>query len=290
MITRRVSQRLFLLLPQAFVTRAFEYCLAEAALRHDIQLIAWCAMSNHYHAVVHDPEGKLPAFLEHFHKMLAKTLNVFYGRWENFWSSEETCVTLLVTDEDIFEKVVYVLANPVAAHLVDRVVQWPGASSWGLMGRKAVMRKRPSKYFRKQGSALRDEIKLAAVPPPGLKGMRYVEWIERVRKAVALRERIAADQRKADRRIKLVGRKNVLSANPRSAPKTKTERRKLRPALACKNREAMKTARTELKYFRTAYRTALTEFRAGKRETRFPAGTYRLRILGACCEPSRRAA
>ena len=118
-ITRRSTQRSYLLRPDEMTTEIFEYCLAEAAHMARVQLVAWLAMSNHYHAVVHDPEGL--GRPRQFHKMVAKALNARWGRWENLWSSEETCVTHSPTAADIFEKVVYVLANPVAAHLVDRV-------------------------------------------------------------------------------------------------------------------------------------------------------------------------
>ena len=46
MVTRRTTQRLFLLRPDEDLLRIFAYCLAEAATRYDMQLIAWCVMSN----------------------------------------------------------------------------------------------------------------------------------------------------------------------------------------------------------------------------------------------------
>jgi len=47
------------------------------------------------------------------------------------WSGNEpTCVTHLVTLDDVFDKVVYTLANPAVDHLVDRVADWPGSSSF----------------------------------------------------------------------------------------------------------------------------------------------------------------
>ena len=77
MITRRISQRRYLLRPDENLNEIFEYCLAEAAERYNIGLIAWLVMSNHYHAVVHDPDGNLPAFTEHLHKLLAKSINTY---------------------------------------------------------------------------------------------------------------------------------------------------------------------------------------------------------------------
>ena len=96
MITRRCTQRQFLMRPDRETNNAFIYCLAEAAARYRIEIIFTVAMSNHHHTGFHDPEGNYPAFLEHFHKFFAKCQNALRGRWENFWSSEQTSVVRLV--------------------------------------------------------------------------------------------------------------------------------------------------------------------------------------------------
>src|SRR5262249_62179979 len=57
MITRRCSQRQFLLRPDAATNNAFRYCLIHAALRSEIDVLLPCAMSNHYHAVIYDRAG-----------------------------------------------------------------------------------------------------------------------------------------------------------------------------------------------------------------------------------------
>ena len=290
MVTRRTAQRMFLLRPEKTVNAIFEYCLAEAAARHGIVPIAWTVMSNHYHAIVHDPKGTLPAFLEQLHKMVAKCLNAHHGRWENFWSTEETCCTRLVTRDDILDKVVYVLTNPVTARLVDSAAQWPGATSWSIMGRKPVTRRRPHVFFKKEGSKMPEEVALRAAVPPMLKGAAASRWVSRVRDAVAARESELADERRK-KNLSLVGRKNVLATNPLSAPKTKTRHRKLRPALACKDKELMAQSRETLREFWSTYKEVLEKFRKD-RDVKFPVGTYRMRMLGACCTPfpRRRAA
>src|SRR5881394_2178396 len=101
MVTRRCTQRQFLLRPDPQTNNAFNYCLAEAAQRHGIDVMLPVAMSNHYHAVVFDRHGTLPEFTEHFHKMLAKCMNALRGRWENLWSSEQVCIVRLVELEDV---------------------------------------------------------------------------------------------------------------------------------------------------------------------------------------------
>ena len=48
LITRRCSQRQFLLRPDAATNNAFLYCLIDAALRCEIDVLLPCAMSNHH--------------------------------------------------------------------------------------------------------------------------------------------------------------------------------------------------------------------------------------------------
>ena len=297
MVTRRIAQRMFLLRPSNEINAILEYCLAEAATRFKVKVIAFVVMSNHYHAVVYDPEAKLPAFIERFHKMASKAINRHHKRWENLWSTEETCVTRLVTLDDVFDKVVYVLMNPVTAHLVDTVAQWPGSSSWLRMGRVAKTVKRPQVYFRKNGGVMPATAKLVVATPPGLKGETASEWIKRVRREVHLREELARKERTA-KRTPLLGRKNVLATNPFAAPTTAAPRRRLRPALACKDRERMKQERATLKGFRATYRTMLALLikrlhkgdLKGEPAVAFPAGTWRWRALGVRCAPMPAAA
>ena len=281
LVTRRTWLRTFLLLPNPMVNRMFEYCLAEAAARFGIELIAWCAMSNHYHAVIYDRDRNVPAFIERFHKMLAKALNVHYGRFESIWSRDQTCLTRLVTLGDVFDKVVYVLSNPAAAHLVDNIVQWPGSSSWDRMGRGAKTIERPRQYFVEQGR-MPAEVELGAVAPPGLVGESYAKWVDRVRGAVTDRQDDLAKKRRKDGRG-IVGRKGIRATSHLDTPKTEAPRRKLRPHLACKDRKRMKEEQLALKGFRSKYKEARERLRDKSARFEFPVGTYRLRLLGLRC-------
>lgn len=150
-IARRTTQRQFLLLPDDVTNNTFSYCLADSAQRYGISLIAWLAMSNHYHAVVYDRFGQLPAFLEHLHRSIAQEQNRRWERAENFWSNAQTSVVLLPTKEALISKVVYVLANPINGLLVDRVVDWPGASSFEYLDGRRTTHRRPWRFFSETG-------------------------------------------------------------------------------------------------------------------------------------------
>src|SRR4051812_4451132 len=128
MLTRRCTQRQFLLRPDPVANAIIWYCLAEAAARFGIVVLLPVAMSNHIHVVRYDPNGRIIEFAEHFHKMTARSLNALRGRWENLWASEPPCLVTLVEPADVIDKLVYVATNPVNAHLVERAHQWPGVT------------------------------------------------------------------------------------------------------------------------------------------------------------------
>src|SRR5512140_3045117 len=152
LITRRCTQRQFLLRPDPATNNAFLYCLIDAALRSEIDVLLPCAMSNHYHAVIYDRRGRYPEFIEHFHKLLARSQNALRGRLENMGSSEQTCVVKLVDREAVIDKLVYTATNPVADHLVDRVHHWPVVNGLGaLLAGRPLRATRPLHFFRPDG-------------------------------------------------------------------------------------------------------------------------------------------
>jgi len=67
MITRRCTQRQFLMRPDDETNNAYVYCLAVAARRFRIEVLFTIALSNHHHTGIHDPHGNYPQFLELFH-------------------------------------------------------------------------------------------------------------------------------------------------------------------------------------------------------------------------------
>jgi len=152
MLTRRCTQRQFLLRPDPQTNNAFIYCLAEAAARFDIEVILPVAMSNHHHTNLYDRYGNVIEFVEHFHKMLAKCMNAFRGRWENFWSSESVSIVRLVDVADAIDKIVYAATNPVKDGLVERAQDWPGVNGLSaLLDRRVLEATRPPFFFREDG-------------------------------------------------------------------------------------------------------------------------------------------
>src|SRR5690606_12259327 len=95
LLTRRCIERRFLLRPSRQTNQIIEYCLAVASARTGVEAHAFCAMSNHVHAVVTDVHGRLPEFLQLFHRHVAVALNASLGRKENVWAAHQTSVVEL---------------------------------------------------------------------------------------------------------------------------------------------------------------------------------------------------
>jgi REP element-mobilizing transposase RayT len=270
LITRRCVQRQFLIRPDAATNNAFLYCLIAAALRCEIDVLLPCAMSNHYHAVIYDRAGRYPEFIEHFHKLLARSQNALRGRWENFWSSEQTCVVRLVDREAVIDKLVYTATNPVQDHLVDRVHNWPGVNGLGaLLAGRPLRATRPLHFFRADG-AMPDALELSLPIPAELGPTAEVlsELRDRVR-AVELER--AAERVRTGRRV--LGRRAVCAQSWRNCPASVEPRRNLRPQVAGQSKWARIEALLRNRAFVLEYAIARDRWRNGI-PVMFPPGTY----------------
>src|SRR5688572_14904096 len=79
--------------------------------------------------VVTDPAGALSDFLRDFDSMLSRQLNALRGtKGTNF--EKEPRIQIIADAQCILDKSVYSLTNPLAAHLVERMRQWKGCSSY----------------------------------------------------------------------------------------------------------------------------------------------------------------
>ncbi len=285
MITRRCTQRQFLMRPDRETNNAFIYCLAVAAERYRIRVIFTAAMSNHHHTGIEDPDGNYPAFLEHFHKLFAKCQNALRGRWENFWSSEQTSVVRLVDPGDVVDKMVYALTNPVKDRLVEKAHHWPGVSSLAaLMHGKTLVASRPRHFFRDEGG-MPDVVSLSFPRPTAFKDLSQEEFAAMIDLRIrALEESVTAHRRLTG--VQVVGRRAVLAQEWSARPNSHEPRRQLDPRVAARSKWSRIEALMRNRAFRDAYIAARDSFVAGIRDVVFPAGTYWLRrFVQASCAP-----
>jgi REP element-mobilizing transposase RayT len=281
LVTRRCAQRQFLLRPSKSTNEIFLYLLAVAARRFDIQVHAYCVLSNHFHLIVTDPHARLPAFHQFLDALVARAVNASLGRWESFWAPNSYSAVALVSPEDVLDKAAYVLANPVAAGLVHSGRQWPGlwsAPEW--IGGEALEVRRPKHFFDPQGP-LPEQVSLQLEAPPGFASA--AEFRERLSAALAPREAEAVRSARGG----LAGVKRVLSQKPTGRPAPGEPRRGLNPRVAARDKWKRIEALGRLVEFLRSYRAAWAARKGGRADAIFPCGTYHLRVAhGVACAAS----
>lgn len=246
--------------------------LALAAHRYQIRIYAAVVMSNHYHLVVRDTLGVLPAFTQQLNSMTGHVFNVVRARRENFWSSRHSKSTYLVGLEDIIGEVVYTLVNPVKAGLVERANLWPGLTSYAWLDGRTVKAARPHAYFDRDGE-VPEALSLTLSVPPEFDGDAGA-WRDLIWRRVAEEEqRIAAKRAKVGLRFR--GRKAVLCDSVHRRGTEKEELGELQPLIAARG-EVLEKAIAELKEFYESYQRAVGRMRERARNVVFPAGTWML--------------
>ncbi len=270
MITRRCTQRQFLLRPDEITNNTILYCLGEAAQRCGVEVILPSMMSNHHHTIVFDRDGHVVAFMEHFHKMVAKALNAHRGRWENLWSPEQVCLVHLVDRAAVIDKLVYAATNPVKDGLVERVAQWPGVNGLSaLLSGGRLVATRPRQFFRASG-VMPASVELDLAIPAELGDPEQVR--RELREQVSAVEARCAKERRAEGR-KVLGRRAVLTQAWHAGPTTHAPRRGLRPRIATRSLWSRLEALLRNRVFISEYTQARAGWLKGE-PVLFPAGTY----------------
>jgi putative transposase len=278
LVTRRCSERRFFLRPSARTNAIFRYVLAVAASQHEIDVHAYCVLSNHFHLIVTDPHGRLPDFHRVLDGLVARATNALLGRRESFWDPDSYNATRLEDAESVFEKIAYVLANPVAAGLVRRSADWPGLwSDPHLIDGDPVCVERPAGFFRTDGP-MPAVARLCLRRPPGCEASDA--FITRLLLQLHDDEDRAA-LRVAGQGRSFLGVAVVLAQSPRARPAPVDPRRRIRPRIATRNVARRVAALRRLREFAQDYREAFDAWTGGVREVLFPLGTWLMRVRHA---------
>jgi REP-associated tyrosine transposase len=264
-----------LLRPDDETNNAFVYCVAEAAQRFGLDVILVQMMSNHYHGGLYDPHARDPELREHLNKMLAKCLNARRGRWENLWSTEETCVVEMITAEALLDKLVYIATNPVLDNLVEEVHQWPGPNFVKALLKGLTMKATRPRYFFSKDGCMPPEVELVLKLPDHFPNKEaFLE--ELGRRITAVEEACRLERRKKGRTV--LGRRRVKRQSWRDSPTSHEPRRGIRPRVATRSKWARIAALQRNKEWQADYRVAFERHRAGLPAV-FPYGTYRMKRI-----------
>lgn len=251
----------------------FLYCCAVAAENTGVLVHGVAVLSNHYHAVVTDVMGKIPDFMAQLNRLVANCVNVSHGKWENVWALEQPSLVKTVHDEDVLDKMVYTMANPVSSYLVSHGHMWPGVRTTAadlLSGEVDVPM--PAVYFRENG-VMPAVAKLKLTRPDIFPELSDEDFVAMLQRKVDEREaEIRQQAKKAG--IRFLGVRRVLRQRHTDTPSSHAPRRKLKPRVAAKNKWRRIEALQRLKEFVVAYREAWLQWKQGFRDAVFPAGTY----------------
>jgi putative transposase len=273
LVTRRCSERRFFLRPDPKVTQVFEYLLGWCANKYGIEIHAYVAMSNHYHLVLTDVRGKLPAFTQEFHSLVARAVNHLLGRWESFWDPRPTSAVALLGDGAVVEKMAYTLANPVRARLVGRARAWGGATSAGMRFGRARRIARPGKFFSE---------KMPEFVDLGLARPGWCSWLDDRELRCSVDRRVRELEVECGKLGPAIGMQAVLDRDWSDSPAMEGRRRELSPTVAGGERRTRVEWQRRAEAWLGEYRAALGRFVDGVRDVEFPAGTWWMCVRLGC--------
>ena len=278
MIDRRTERRVHLFRPDAAMNQVFLYCLGYALARTAVRLVAATLMSNHYHLVVIDTEGRIAEFTERLNCLLTKTTQALRGWQGRVFDAAGPNYTELLTVDAVVNEVAYTIANPTAAGLVRFSNEWPGVRTRvNDIGTRKLIVDRPSAFFAEDGT-MPERVELRFEMPEALLNAYGLEQA-RVRLAEAVEQKENEAQAKvAAEGWAFKGADRVRCSSPYARATTFEERHRLRPRYASSgDDDALKAAIARDAEFVAQYALCRERWLGGERDLTWPAGTYAMR-------------
>ncbi|HUT77944.1 MAG TPA: hypothetical protein VM285_09675 [Polyangia bacterium] len=268
-VTNRCEQERLFLLPRPAVIKLVGAWLAKSLAEHGdgIELYAFIFLSNHFHLLLRDPEGKLPEFMWFFQLNLAKAVSRLLGRRGHFFSREYDAAPVL-TDEDFDNRYAYVVTNAVRAGLLARAQGGPFLSSLGMAlderGLDFVWEDLTRKHARsRRGQQVpKAEVTrtytLALSVPARWSGWTKARRRRHIEGLVQANEERYARERRAERR-EVLGARRIMSQSPLMRPKNPSH--SPRVLVFCRDEVLKKAYLEAVKTIIGLYREAFDAFR-----------------------------
>ena len=145
-VTVRAVSRSHRFVPKPVVVDSLDFAVKATAAKYRgrIALHEYEFLSNHFHLLGTDVDGCLPDFMRDLNALLSKQLNALRGtRGTNIEKDYNLVVVNMTTGDRAVEHAVYILANAVQAHLVERTSEWQAPNSFALEYGQPVVAERP---------------------------------------------------------------------------------------------------------------------------------------------------
>jgi REP element-mobilizing transposase RayT len=130
-VTNRCEHEMFFMVPRPEINALIKFWMTKAhhLKAPDLEIFAFCFLSNHFHFLVRDPKGQLASFMNYFQGNLATAINKKMNRRGKFWSREYDKV-IVDGEWEFWDRYAYTTLNAVSANLVAHGQHWKGVSSY----------------------------------------------------------------------------------------------------------------------------------------------------------------
>jgi REP-associated tyrosine transposase len=294
MITYRCEEGRFFLLPTLIIVQLVAYWFARALSRYGsgIEIYAFCFLSNHFHILCKDTNGRLAVFLGYFLGNVGKAVNRSLDRGPaHFWQQGHYNDQIIDGEKSFWNKYVYITTNAVKSGLVKRTEDWTGFNSFkaavknekilGIGLDRTAYQNANRGNIKREKTKFIDTYEFELSPPPMLAHLTEDEQRKSIYQMVKHAEVHYLSRRDAKR---VLGMAQVMTFSPLHSPGKIERRRKRR--FVCDEIEEEKRREGEYRDFIGEYKRTFGGFRQSAiRGTPFlgewPVGSY----PPACHEP-----
>ena len=107
--------------------RLFLAVLAQAVGRFNLELHAYCLMTNHYHLLIETPDANLSEAMRQINGIYTQSFNRTHGRSGHLFQGRFKSI-LVEKEEYLAQLCRYIVLNPVRAGMTDRPEHYPWSS------------------------------------------------------------------------------------------------------------------------------------------------------------------
>jgi len=283
LLTNRVEQGRFLFRPDQECRRIAKGCLAWAADKCNVRLVAYIFISNHFHIVAGFPDCNRGEFMREFQGEFSDRIGDHREEYDGSIFTESYHPTSILDPESLLDEISYTVNNAVRHGLVTDPEAWPGVCSFEnlrdgtpLVGQWLDHNRWHNLSRRKdpppRRAAMVEHVVDLHIPeclPGDSEEERRQGLLERIEKD---RKRFCFEAAGLERHFRADNPQTYTESDWRTTRSLEDE---AKPKKACVAKDAGKVADylEDRRDIDEEYRDAADKWKAGRRAT-FPVGTY----------------